>query len=279
MFSLALKLLRKTCLPNNLRVFCLHPREAEILYYQVREYLKNDISLKDNSIIFDIGANIGLFSLWMNELCNFQADIYAFEPIPDVFSALQENARKYNYDKIRPYRVGLGRHCQKAVFSYYPNATAISTMFPDKTREKISFRKTIEKNIDLLPFPLNKIKFLPFNMVDFIFNKITDFVFIEKKIECQIKTISQVIEEQSIERIDLIKIDVEKAELDVLEGIQLQDWSKIGQLVAEVHNVNNRVRYIKYMLQNRGFSQITVEQNPMFEHLDIFNIYAKKSFY
>ncbi|MBN4002011.1 FkbM family methyltransferase [Nostoc sp. LPT] len=44
---------------------------------------------------------------------------------------------------------------------------------------------------------------------------------------CQVKTISYIIEENKIERIDLLKIDVEKSERDVLAGIKERDWLKI----------------------------------------------------
>ena len=269
--------LKETYLPNNQKVFCLQPEEAKILYYQVQEYLKNDISINDNSIIFDVGANIGLFSLWIHERCSFKANIYAFEPMPEVFFALKNNADKYGFNKIKPYQIGLGKKEESVLFSYYPNATAISTMCPNRSRQsKYNFGTTIKKNTDILPFPLNKIKYLPLTVINFIINRIVDFAFIEKKIKCQIKTISQIIEEESIQKIDLLKIDVEKAELDVLNGIKSQDWLKIQQIVAEVHNLNNRVQYIEHLLYRNGFSQVVIEQNPIFEHLDIFNIYAKR---
>ena len=51
--------------------------------------------------------------------------------------------------------------------------------------------------------------------------------------------------------IDLVKIDVERAELDVLRGIEDGDWARIGEVVLEVHeaNVDGAVR----LLEARGF--------------------------
>ena len=57
-----------------------------------------------------------------------------------------------------------------------------------------------------------------------------------KTFTCQFKTISDVIRENHLERIDLLKIDVEKSEEDVLAGIHEDDWTKIKQLVVEVHD-------------------------------------------
>ena len=51
--------------------------------------------------------------------------------------------------------------------------------------------------------------------------------------------------------IDVVKVDVERAELDVLRGIEDRDWERIEQLVVEVHdeNIDGAVR----LLDGRGF--------------------------
>ena len=49
-----------------------------------------------------------------------------------------------------------------------------------------------------------------------------------ERFACQLKTLSEVIRESQVERIDLLKVDVEKSELDVLAGIDEDDWPKIG---------------------------------------------------
>jgi len=50
-------------------------------------------------------------------------------------------------------------------------------------------------------------------------------------------TVSSVIEEQQLTRVDLLKVDVERAELDVLRGIELRHWPLIRQVAVEVHDV------------------------------------------
>ncbi|CAM9987276.1 unnamed protein product [Ectocarpus fasciculatus] len=56
-----------------------------------------------------------------------------------------------------------------------------------------------------------------------------------------------------VDKIDLLKIDVEGAELDVLLGIEQQDWPKIKQVVAEVHPVGDRVTRIRELLRRHGY--------------------------
>ena len=47
------------------------------------------------------------------------------------------------------------------------------------------------------------------------------------------------------EKIDLLKIDVEKGELEVLNGIEDADWPRIHQIVMEVHDLDGRVGMVR----------------------------------
>ncbi len=49
---------------------------------------------------------------------------------------------------------------------------------------------------------------------------------------CAMTTVSALMAEHNLERIDLLKIDVEGAELDVLRGIRPEDWPRIHQASA-----------------------------------------------
>jgi hypothetical protein len=62
--------------------------------------------------------------------------------------------------------------------------------------------------------------------------------------------------------------------LDVLLGIEQQDWQKIKQVVIEIHDVDGRVEKITALLKEHGLSQITVDQEPIFKGSNIFNLYA-----
>jgi hypothetical protein len=85
------------------------------------------------------------------------------------------------------------------------------------------------------------------------------------------------IREHNIQQIDLLKIDVEKSEMDVLLGIENQDWPKIKQLFIEVHDLEHRIQKITALLQEQGFSEIKVEQEPILLGSDIFSLYAWRS--
>lgn len=56
-------------------------------------------------------------------------------------------------------------------------------------------------------------------------------------------TVSALISELSLERVDLLKIDVEGAELDVLRGIDQKDWPTIRQ-VSNTAPILSEVQYL-----------------------------------
>ena len=70
-----------------------------------------------------------------------------------------------------------------------------------------------------------------------------------------------------------MKIDVQKAELDVLLGIDDADWPKIQQVVLEVHDIEGRLNAIAALLERRGF-RVASEQDPLYAGTNIHNIYA-----
>lgn len=269
--------LAQTYLPNNQKVYCINREEVATLYEQVKDYFKHDIEINQGDIVFDIGANIGLFSLQVDDLGCDNVNIYAFEPIPDIYNALERNAQKFNSSNIKTFPYGLGKKSQCLEFHYYSNASILSSMYPyQSVDERNQFRTLLQENLHELPFLLNLLDFLPEPLRSFAIDRLIDFILYEQKVTCQIKTISEVINEQNISHIDLLKIDVEKAELDVLMGIQKHDWSKIKQIVIEVHNIQNRFEKIYNLLEANGFSKIDYIQEDIFTQLDIYSVYASK---
>jgi FkbM family methyltransferase len=92
------------------------------------------------------------------------------------------------------------------------------------------------------------------------------------KVSAELRTLSSVIAEEGIEHIDLLKINVEKSELDVLRGLGPGDWSKIRQLVVEVDR-REHLEPITSLLERHGF-EILVEQDPLLRKTELCYVYA-----
>jgi len=87
------------------------------------------------------------------------------------------------------------------------------------------------------------------------------------------KTMSAFMKEESIDRVDLLKIDVERAEADVLRGISEEDWPRIRQVVAEVHDIEGRLADLSGQLRTRGF-RVCVDREEMMRPTDVNMVYA-----
>lgn len=265
----------ETTLPNETKIFCLQDKEVATLYEQVQEYFRNGIELHEGNTVFDVGANIGLFTLFAYQLCNKKANVYAFEPIPPIFEVLKLNAERIDPQKLKVFSCGLSQHSKTITFAYYPNATPLCNAYPEDSEEiERQLKKAILQNFQYAPPSIQWLRWLPAFLRPIILDHLSKEFFQIELVKCQVKTLSQVITEQNIQQIDLLKVDVEKSELDVFLGIEEQDWVKIKQVVVEVHDLDYRVEKIKALLNEHGFYKITVEQEPMLQKSNIFNLYA-----
>jgi len=246
-------------LPNHLHVFQLNRVETQWLYNEIfvdQSYLKHDVTLADGDCVFDVGANIGLFTLFVHQRCP-RAQVYAFEPIPPIFEALQNNTKLYGLS-THLFQCGLSSETRKADFTFYPSFSAMSGMYAAAQEDEEVTRATLRNQDELL--------------VQYTDELLADR-FRSETFTCQLRTLSEVIRENAVERIDLLKIDVEKSELDVLKGIQEEDWQKIKQIVVEVHDRDGHLAQIIDLLKRHGY-HFVVEQADVLVNTGLYNIYA-----
>ena len=93
---------------------------------------------------------------------------------------------------------------------------------------------------------------------------------------CRVRRLSAVMQAEGVEWIDLLKVDVQRAELDVLRGVDEEDWGRIGQVVMEVHDRaggRGRVREVVELLARQGFEAV-VAQEANLQGTDRYNVYA-----
>jgi len=85
---------------------------SNLFYLKEREVqLFLDENLQINDIFFDVGANIGVFSIYAAIKKN--AKVYAFEPEYSNLNLLKENIIKNNLiDNIAPYSLAIGKDCR-----------------------------------------------------------------------------------------------------------------------------------------------------------------------
>ncbi|MEH2331115.1 amino acid adenylation domain-containing protein [Nostoc sp.] len=255
-------------LPNGMMIAHLNKNETEFVYKELWEeqtYLKHDITINEGDCIFDVGANIGLFTLFVGQICK-DVSIYAFEPIPPVFDLLRINSENYGLN-VKLFNLGLSSETKSDTFTYYPQISVISGRFADANQEREVVKSFLLKQQNIVE---NETEISSQAIDELLAERLQS-----QQFTCQLRTISDVIGEYGVEKIDLLKIDVEKSEQDVLSGIQQEDWQKIKQIVVEVHNINGRLEEITALLKKHGYD-LTIEQDALLEDTVLYNIYAKR---
>jgi FkbM family methyltransferase len=275
----------KAWLPNGLFAFERPKNSASRIYKSILDYFTPEIDkilAQKNITVFDVGANIGLFSMEVLRRTEGQAHVYSFEPIPETYSLLQLNLQQFDPSTIHLFNCGLGQIEQSVTFMYRPLAPVMSSsyeMFDTDAKEMVlsmfynerlanKFHAAIPRYFKYLPHFINK---QLISLAVYLYCKTIGKAI---PVVCQLSTISKVISDHNIKKIDLLKIDVEKAEMDVLKGIEDSDWEKINAIALEVHNIDNRQEKIIKMLTQYGFDNIQVDK--VVNDQLIFNIFGFK---
>ena len=156
--------------------------------------------LKKNSVIVDVGANIGLFPVF---LLSFQPDLrfFAYEPLPENYKFLQKNisSNKFLSDRVRIKDVAVMGEKQTDLKLYF-----------DKNKsntDSSSIIKGFENNNDYI------------------------------SINCT--TLQEIIKENGLEKIDILKLDCEGSEYNILFNTPEEIINSIPFLIIETHDLDD----------------------------------------
>lgn len=247
-------------LANGLEVAEVNSYETDFVYREIFEencYAKHGIEIDNSSIVFDVGANIGLFSLYVNEVAP-QAKIYALEPARKPFACLEHNLLNY-FVNATPINCAASHTDHNAMFSYYPGYSVISSMTPDLEKDMGVITTGMIHGAKVAPDVAKSI-------VTSRMEKMDSYL-------CPTRSISSLLTEYQLPRIDLLKIDTEGAEIDVLKGIHYSDWPKIKQVILEVHSVEDLDFLVSTLVKNHF--DVVVDYDPVLRDSGISNIYAR----
>jgi FkbM family methyltransferase len=231
----------------------LGPSVKEIMwqYNEIFEHGCYDaIQLPEAPFVVDVGANIGLFMLFVKQRSE-SAEILAFEPMPEPAQALTLNMEDYGWTKIAVHPYALGRADEDDVpFTYYPLLPGNSTRFPEQ--------KALQKKV-----------LYDYEPVDYI-----DRLHSGYEVRVEVRRLSSFLPDDRV--VDLLKVDVEGAELDVLLGIDPAHWPLIAQVVIEVQDLSGRLEDVCDLLIHYGLKP-TVMRAPLIPtEILTYVVYARR---
>jgi FkbM family methyltransferase len=256
-------------LPNGMVVAHHGSFQTSIICKEVFEdevYLKHGIVYEDGDVIFDVGANIGLFTLFARRKCP-AARIYSFEPLPPNFELLRANVTRHNAN-AQLFNYGLSNSSAIASFTFYPEAAGLSGRTAHSAGDKEDTKAIVTDWIRNAARD-NEQELLPQSQLDELLNEYLQ----GEMYNCPVKTLSEVMRELDIERIDLLKIDVEGSEFDVLSGIDDADWPRIKQIAIEVHS-RSILNSITSLLEARGLRFVVDDSMVVHENGNGHDVYV-----
>lgn len=233
------------------------------LWYQVfeiagqRVYLRHGVSVGPGDVVLDVGANVGVAGAFFASQCGAEV-VHCFEPVGPIFDLLRQTASRV--PACVAHHKGMSSGPGRAAITYYPGASAMSGLYADPERD----RRLVHAELLASHVPEDEA------------HAALDGRYEPEVIDCELTTISAFMVEEGLERVDLLKIDVERAELDVLAGVEETDWPRIRQVAMEVHDDNGRAAEVAAKLRGRGF-RVVVDQDVGHARTDLRMLYAVRA--
>lgn len=262
-------------LPNQRPAFCTHPAEVPVLYKQIGPYFRHGITLEADDVVFDVGANIGLFCAMAAAWGERPLRGFAFEPMPTVFEALQRNLARYA-PGVQALRCAVSDQPGTLDMQFFPRATVLSTAYGGELQSAAT-RHAIADQLHRLPRRWRWLARWPQGLRRALVRVGMGLFLRPRQLRCAMRTVSSVIDEFQVPRIDLLKIDAERAELDVLNGITEAHWPLIRQVVMEVHDLDGRLARIDSLLRQHGFAPPVVAQSAELKDFGIYQLWARRA--
>jgi len=258
---------RHTLAATALEVVFQRRSELDHFYQDIfvhRTYVRHGIAIEPGDTVVDVGANIGLFTLFAGMRPGVR--VLSFEPVPALARLLAANVELNGID-AQVFDHGLGATDATRPMTFYPDSSGMSSFHADPDEERAVLRRVFDNE--------RRHGHADARAVAEHAEELIDARLRGEVVQARTRRLSDVLRERAIDRIDLLKVDVQKCELEVLAGIDEPDWARIRQLVVEVHDVDGRLAAITGELERRGFA-ITAEQDPLFAGSIMWNVYARR---
>jgi FkbM family methyltransferase len=231
---------------NNLYFTKKYTEEKELIFF-------SELA-KHSKVIFDIGANTGLYSI-VSGLANENSTIYSFEPYRINFQRLNKNIQINNIINVKTIQKALGNSNQMIQFAVPTTDRICDTLSADIEFTNKFYRKWINyKNEDVEQITLDS------------FNYSND-----------------------IKKIDLIKIDVENYEINLLIGAIETLKSNSPNILIEIFVDSSKIAFFDknilplgyniYLIMNEGILRIDqLEENKDCGNFLLSKIKTKKRY-
>ena len=198
------------------------------IFKVIKKYFPNNINC-----IFDVGAHDGQMIKFYTKNFNVEK-IYAFEPNKKIFDKLKKKTKNIYGTELFLFDFAIGNISEKKIL--HETLDSLSSTIKEINEESKYYKRK-----------------------KFILSGFAKKNFFQEKM-IWIKNFKEILQENKIENIDLLKIDTEGYEFDVLNGIA--DYiSKVKMITFEHHyddmiKKNYKFHDVDYLLTKNNFKRI-----------------------
>ncbi len=222
-------------LPDGFRIYINDDATLSINvvdHYVRREYMwHSDYIPRSGWVVIDAGAYVGIYTLWASKLVGDGGFVMAFEPNPLAYAWLIRNIEVNNARNVRALPYALGDEITYATLHVAGENIEASSLIPNHITNNPSGNYTI----------INTFK-VPVITLNFVIDRSGLFI------------------GRDIDRINLVKIDVEGYEMKVLRGSEkLLGRGLIERFVIEVHKDQVRTIDVINYLSDYGYRPVGVK--------------------
>ena len=191
--------------------------------------LKIISNLKKDQIYIDIGAHIGRYTLIAAEKVGPKGRVVAIEPATDNYRLLSKNIELNKLDNVHIWNIAIAANDGEALLSTGDDP-ATNSLYGD-------WLKMINSKSD-------------------------------NQQRVKIKKLDAIIENEGLTLVDLVKIDVEGAELEVLKGAERSlEKGIIKAVLCEVHEPIVKMSDVINSLKEKGFRIDLLGNNEIYAYL------------
>lgn len=193
----------------------------EEVFHRDNHFLDERFIPRGKEAIVDLGANLGFYALHVKQRAP-ECRLLCVEPNPGVYRLLKENLANNGFGDVMCEERAVGLTPGRVMFDFLPDVPSISG----------SGLRSVPR------------KWLDSRRV--------------RSCEVQVITLQEIDERFGESRIDILKIDVEGAEMEIL-GVGSSLYDKTAKVVVERHSVGDRDR-IMAMMKAKGF-ELSLEED------------------
>jgi FkbM family methyltransferase len=226
-------------LPNGRTVACVNRHNAAGVWHEISGMVADWplVGLRGGDTVIDVGAHIGLAALAVADR-KPGVRVIACEPAPPSYLCLRHNLATH-LPGSTALDVAVGAARGTGTLTFYPNIETMSTVHVDEDDDQ---RNVTAALVEFgVTDPAERLAYWTRARAGATSHPV------------RVTTVSQLVAAFEVPEVALLKIDVERAEHEVLRGIDEHTWPRIRAVVAEVHDLDGRLARTVALLAGHGF--------------------------